>query len=1155
MAFNTNQQIVAEYYQAAFNRAPDQEGFTFWTSKLDDGTYTPATLLNEFLNGDYAEVEALYPDTQTSSEKIEAFYVNVFDRASDTDGLAFWIEQLDATSETEVLAAMLAEAKNNTVDAATLQAKLDAAEATLDTTVVVPEPTEPEVPGDSFALTDGRDTVTGTDGNDTFYALAGQNQNGAIANAFATGDVIDGGAGSQDTLEASLVTDGTVADGATLSINGRTTNLEIAKFEVLDKDVEVDAGRMDSVKQFWSDNSDEDLVINDVRLGSKLSITKDITFGMKDVDQDAGLKAAFETQSLVNAADSKINSQVLIRVADVSTETNATPVANVDITIGFTLGATAYVLENVQSADGTYAGLKAAIEAALTAKGLTGLTVEFGASYTDVTAAGNTVNLPFTAQEILITDPEGKAFSGVTFEYKAIESIADQFLVVGNASAVDPTSTSSTIETNLILDNAGRGSTAGDVMIGGMSNSNEAIETMNLSVDRDSKIATLSSGYDMIDGGADTVVAFETIKVTSLDAKGDLTIGNILDTQKFDATSFVGENLTVTANAGNAHTNYTYNTGTSNDTLNVNYNNPTNLVDTGIAISTGAGKDVVTVNIADMTANDYSNSVKYGNFTISTGADNDTIKIKGNGDWTVDAGSGDDLIYSDNSGDKSVWTVNADNTAYNPGTAATYTIDLTGAAALITNPASVIIGGQSITLDTTAALNDTAIAGQLNNETVTIDGVTYDITTVGTNITLAAQTNAASNPIITVAINGTGATQPTVAVATPTQPGTAETLAVNTSDLDANGKGVDAILYEAKLTVAFAPKNGVTDAAAVALTNAFENTVTIATTNYIGNQVNINDAIKAAINDDAVLKTLLSVKDGPANSLIITSLIDGANVTNDLIISITPANYTALTTGNAALKTGLDNAYKLLNQDSTADLSAGTNFADEATQFNTNSTANHVVTGTNANTVNSSNNTFDLGTGDDILVLSTDASSTETIVFTGSDIGDNTVVHFVTAGADNLDFTSYLTSEVYVSGSTSTQSENLINISLNATAEVVGNDVKIINDFISVGTETFANLNASNLLAAIQNTNTGSADYAGITASTLDNAADTASLVGTTIKSILMIENAANDGEYKIFELTASDATNEFTDATLLGSVDFGAELTGFTLANLTAHA
>ena len=660
---------------------------------LAQDTTPTVSEMNEFyhfINKGTSTIEAQAAQMMTNSGKDAAFkllsnaqivdelYLGLLGKGAgvDAEGKAYWVDQLTNNSSTVNVLSVAAAIINgvDAIDSAYIETKYATQAADLAAYAGSPE-TPVETVGLTTYLTAGQDILTGTDGNDTFYALAGQNQNGAIANAFATGDVINGGNGT-DTLEASLVSDGTVADGTTTSINGRTTNLEIAKFEVLSNEVEVEAGRMDSVKQFWSDNSDETLVINDVRLGSKLAITKDVTFGMKDVDQDAGLTAAFDTNSLIKAGASTVNSQVLIRVADVSTETNATPVANVDITIGFTLGETKYVLENVQSADGTYAGLKTAIDAALDAKGLTGLEVDFGAAYNNVTAANNLVTLPFTAQEILIKDPAGKEFSGVTFEYKAIASIKDQFLVVGNASAVDPISTSATIETNLILDNAGRGSTAGDVTIGGMSNSNKAIETLNLSVDRDSKIDDLSSGTGMVDttvtGGTD--VAFNTIIVDSLTAKGDLTIGTIGDTQTFDATNFTGENLTVTAGEafdGSANGTitkdalYTYNTAASNDKLTVTYSNAAvDTIKSGVSINTLAGDDVVTLNQNGGSATEWTNALKLENVKVNTGAGNDKVYVGDDKSTAnITAGAGNDFVQVSDSTNTGTINSAANNTA------------------------------------------------------------------------------------------------------------------------------------------------------------------------------------------------------------------------------------------------------------------------------------------------------------------------------------------------------------------------------------------------------------------------------------------------------------------------------------------------------------
>lgn len=60
-------------------------------------------------------------------------------------------------------------------------------------------------------LTSYRDVMTAeetTDGDDTFIGWAGQNASGdgAVSNAFSTGDFIDGGAGT-DKIEATLIPD------------------------------------------------------------------------------------------------------------------------------------------------------------------------------------------------------------------------------------------------------------------------------------------------------------------------------------------------------------------------------------------------------------------------------------------------------------------------------------------------------------------------------------------------------------------------------------------------------------------------------------------------------------------------------------------------------------------------------------------------------------------------------------------------------------------------------------------------------------------------------------------------------------------------------------------------------------------------------------
>lgn len=99
-------------------------------------------------------------------------------------------------------------------------------------------------------------------------------------------------------------------------------------------------------------------------------------------------------------------------------------------------------------------------------------------------------------------------------------------------------------------------------------------------------------------------------------------------------------------------------------------------------------------------------------------------------------------------------------------------------------------------------------------------------------------------------------------------------------------------------------------------------------------------------------------------------------------------------------------------------------------------------------------------------------------------------------------------------------------------------------------TDTFAGLTAEKLVAALNSTNTGVANYAGINAGSLDaaNTYTANALVGGVGKAVVLVQNNGNEGEYLAFELsfnaTATNTTKDFTSAQLIGTVDFGNEVT-----------
>ena len=178
-----------------------------------------------------------------------------------------------------------------------------------------------------------------------------------------------------------------------------------------------------------------------------------------------------------------------------------------------------------------------------------------------------------------------------------------------------------------------------------------------------------------------------------------------------------------------------------------------------------------------------------------------------------------------------------------------------------------------------------------------------------------------------------------------------------------------------------------------------------------------------------------------------------------------------------------------------------------------------------------------MGAGDDVVVLSTSDEANETLVWEGFGNGTDTIVNFNDDGAslDMLDFTAYLTSETSASGSS--ESAVRVDTSLDVNSDVTANEV-VVTDFATLPTASgvsWANLSTASLQAALNNGGTF-------------QVGNTADLVGTSQKAVIMIENGANDGEYKIFELSltnpGSATDGGFTVTGLIGVADFGDTLT-----------
>jgi hypothetical protein len=166
----------------------------------------------------------------------------------------------------------------------------------------------------------------------------------------------------------------------------------------------------------------------------------------------------------------------------------------------------------------------------------------------------------------------------------------------------------------------------------------------------------------------------------------------------------------------------------------------------------------------------------------------------------------------------------------------------------------------------------------------------------------------------------------------------------------------------------------------------------------------INQAIKLAINSDDVLNKLLVAEDGPGSTLVVRSLSDGQHVVGDLAVAFIhpedatggdPRAYVLTSSDVAAYKAAFfPSATAVTAADVeaavTAYIALVTASTDYASQF---ARANGVdIAG--AHSAHTSDNQINSGPGNDVIVLSTGAYSNDTIVYTGFENGFDTIVNF-----------------------------------------------------------------------------------------------------------------------------------------------------------------
>ena len=107
-------------YRAAFGRAPDVAGLSYWIASMDRGAGLEAVAAGFSKS---AEFKVLYGDNPTNAEMVARLYLNVLGREGDAAGVAYWNNILDKKLATHalVLASFSESAENKAALAATTQ--------------------------------------------------------------------------------------------------------------------------------------------------------------------------------------------------------------------------------------------------------------------------------------------------------------------------------------------------------------------------------------------------------------------------------------------------------------------------------------------------------------------------------------------------------------------------------------------------------------------------------------------------------------------------------------------------------------------------------------------------------------------------------------------------------------------------------------------------------------------------------------------------------------------------------------------------------------------------------------------------------------------------------------------------------------------------
>ena len=293
MAYTDYLDRVQEIYIGYYQRPADPQGLLYWAAQLDANGGNLDSIINAFANS--AESQALYGNITSANidTVINNIYEALFGRAADATGLAYYhngfvagtfspatimLNILDGAQGTDLVTlenkVTAADEFTKTIDPnldgrelqATYSGNADAqaartwlagvglnpgsipdqAETTEFIQTSIADPGDPILASSTFVLTKSVDNIVGTAANDTVIGVFGDNGSGT--NTFTVGDSINGGGGtntlsltaqgtdpSPGAVTVTNIQDVTVRDlvGATVNAVGFTGNPAISFYDTM----------------------------------------------------------------------------------------------------------------------------------------------------------------------------------------------------------------------------------------------------------------------------------------------------------------------------------------------------------------------------------------------------------------------------------------------------------------------------------------------------------------------------------------------------------------------------------------------------------------------------------------------------------------------------------------------------------------------------------------------------------------------------------------------------------------------------------------------------------------------------------------------------------------------------------------------------------